>query len=66
MKLALLGPNPHRDRACDDEPELLVLVMVFGQACAWVQVDDGHRHPLALDGAGGDSVAQRMRPDVAN
>jgi hypothetical protein len=35
-------------RAGDDDPELLVLVLVFGNDRVWVELDDGERLPLAV------------------
>jgi hypothetical protein len=64
-ELALLVPDPHRHAAGDDEPELLVFVMVLGHRDIGLQVDDCHRHALAFNSTGRDALAERVRPDFS-
>ena len=51
-ELTALVADPELERPVQDEPELLVVVAVFGGDRAWVELHDGERQPLPVDGAG--------------
>ena len=63
VELPLLRADSHGEAAADDEAELLVLVLVLGDAGVRFEVDDGQRHPLARDRARMDAFAKNVRPD---
>jgi len=53
--------DAHGHRSADHEPQLLVLVLVLRRYRVGREVDDGHRHALALDGPGPDAVSENDR-----
>jgi hypothetical protein len=62
-ELALLGADSEGDRPFEDDAELLVLVAVRGGDGTGLQLDDGQRESLAVDGTCRDALPDLLRCD---
>src|SRR5437588_1341950 len=65
-ELPRFAGDDHGDRTPQNEPDLFVLVRVFGNLHIGIQVDEAHGHPFAVDHSGQHAVPNASWRHVRN